>query len=372
MRMRIGLVVAGGVDRSGRERVTPSLLWLIERLARRHDVHVFVLQYYPEPCNYPLLGATVHDIGHVGGPWGIRRLARRRRLAVSVTAQGPFAVLHAYQGIPAAVTAPVARRLRVPLVITLDSGELTAIDDIGYGLRRRWTDRRAIASAVRASARVTVCTEFMARMIPAGWGLHPATVLTIGVDTAAFPAAAQPDGPPWRLIRVGSINRVKDTPTLLRALELLVRRGLDVHLDIVGEDTMEGRMQALTQSLQLGSRVAFHGFQPTDRLASFYARAHLHVVSSRHEAAGVVVLEAAAAGLATVGSEVGYVADWHPERAVAVAVGDPAALADAISHLLQDPARRAQIAAAARAWTLAHDADWTADQFDRIYAAATR
>ena len=43
MRMRIGLVVSGGVDRSGRERVTPSLLWLVERLARRHDVHVFVL-----------------------------------------------------------------------------------------------------------------------------------------------------------------------------------------------------------------------------------------------------------------------------------------------------------------------------------------
>ena len=46
--MRIGLIVSGGFDRSGRERVTPSLLWLVERLARRHDVHVFVLHYYPE------------------------------------------------------------------------------------------------------------------------------------------------------------------------------------------------------------------------------------------------------------------------------------------------------------------------------------
>jgi len=70
--MRIGLVVTGGVDRSGRERVVPSLLWLIERLARRHEVHVFALHYYRDPCTYPLLGATVHDVGRVDGPPGLR------------------------------------------------------------------------------------------------------------------------------------------------------------------------------------------------------------------------------------------------------------------------------------------------------------
>jgi glycosyltransferase involved in cell wall biosynthesis len=121
----------------------------------------------------------------------------------------------------------------------------------------------------------------------------------------------------------------------------------------------------------LESRVTFHGFQPTDRLATLYARAHLHVVSSRHEAAGVAILEAAAAGLATVGTAVGYVADWHPERALAVPVHDPAALAIAIGELLHDPKRRERIAAAARAWTLAHDADWTAQQFERIYREVT-
>jgi len=45
MPMRIGLVVTGGVDRSGRERMLPGIVWLIERLARRHDVHVFVLHH---------------------------------------------------------------------------------------------------------------------------------------------------------------------------------------------------------------------------------------------------------------------------------------------------------------------------------------
>src|SRR5258707_8234658 len=110
--MRIGLVVTGGVDRSGRDRVTPILLWLIERLARRHDVHVFVLHYYPHPCSYPLLGATVHDIGRVEGLRGLRRTRQRRRLSAAIDVNGRFDVLHAYQGIPAIVSAPVARRLR--------------------------------------------------------------------------------------------------------------------------------------------------------------------------------------------------------------------------------------------------------------------
>ena len=74
---------------------------------------------------------------------GLRRGRQRRRLSAAIEAHGPFDLLHAYQGMPAVVCAPIARRLGVPLVVTLDSGELTTIDDIGYGLQRRWIDRRA-------------------------------------------------------------------------------------------------------------------------------------------------------------------------------------------------------------------------------------
>src|SRR5438132_13793806 len=98
--MRIGLVVTGGVDRSARERVVPVLLWLIERLARRHDLHVFALHHYREPCSYPLLGATVHDVGRVDGPPGLRRLRLRAKLAAAIDAHGPFDVVHAHCGMP--------------------------------------------------------------------------------------------------------------------------------------------------------------------------------------------------------------------------------------------------------------------------------
>jgi glycosyltransferase involved in cell wall biosynthesis len=365
--MRIGFVVSGGFDRSGRERVVPVLLWLVERLARRHELHVFVLDYYPEPCTYPLLGATVHDLGRVGGLRGLRRMRIRRRLAAAVALSGPFDLLHGYLGMPAGVVASrVARAADVPSVVTLSSGELVAFDDIAYGLQRRWIDRQAIARLLRDASVVTVPTAYMAAM-PALGAVRP-VIVPDGVDTRRFTAAQRADeGPPWRLIRVGSINRVKDYATALHAV---ARLPANVHLDVVGEDTLGGAMARLAEQLGIAGRVTFHGWQPTERVAELYARAHLHIVSSRHEAAGVTALEAACAGVPTVGSAVGHVADWQPDRAVAVPPADPGALADAIDALLRDAAKRIRIADAAKAWALAHDADWTAAAFERVYESA--
>jgi len=365
--MRIALVVAGGVDASARDHVVPAVLWLVERLARRHDVHVFVLHYHRTPRSYQLLGATVHDLGRVDGPPGLRRARVALRLRRAIAAHGPFDVLHAYWGMPAVVATRVGLGLRIPVVVTLDSGELVALDDIRYGLQRRWIDRRAIAAMLRRAARVTVCTSYTAAMPPLG-GRH-VEIVPIGVDPLLFPAAAHTDAPPYRLIRVGSLNPVKDYPMLLRAMAAIVAQLPATHLDIVGEDTLGGAVQAHSRALGLERHVTFHGFQPTAALAGLYARAHVHVVSSRHEAASVAMLEAACAGVPTVGTRVGYAADWAGEgRAVAVPVGDAAALAAATAALLRDRSRREQIASAAREWALAHDADWTAAAFERIYS----
>ena len=65
--MKIALVVPGGVDASGTDRVIPAFVWLIERLARRHVVHVFAMHQSPEPANWTLFGADVHNIGTTPG-----------------------------------------------------------------------------------------------------------------------------------------------------------------------------------------------------------------------------------------------------------------------------------------------------------------
>src|SRR5437016_4498228 len=81
-------------------------------------------------------------------------------------------------------------------------------------VQRRWRDRRAVARAVRRATRVTVCTHYMARLA-AEHGVH-ADIIPLGVPGVASPTVPPAEGPPWRLLRVASINPVKDYPTLLR------------------------------------------------------------------------------------------------------------------------------------------------------------
>jgi glycosyltransferase involved in cell wall biosynthesis len=362
--VRLALVVTGGVDRSGRHKVIPALLWLIGRLARRHELFVYVLRYHGEPCTYPLLGATVRDLGR---PRGLPR--QYGSLIAALRRDGPFDVVHGYWALPAGLVAAAAgRRLSIPSIVTCDSGEFVSIPDIDYGLQRRWRHRRAVTATLKLASRVTVCTTYMERLARE----HGTTALVspLGVDTALFSAAAPPvEGPPWRLLHVASLNPVKDQRVLIDAFRRVVDRIGDVRLDVAGEDTLGGTVQAYARQVQVDDRVSFHGVLPSDRLTELYRGAHLFVLSSRHEAAGVVALEAAACGVPVVGTSVGYVADWSPERAVAAAPANPAALADAIVTLLGDPGGRARLAASAREWALAHDADWTAAQFERLYAS---
>ncbi|MGE3509433.1 MAG: glycosyltransferase family 4 protein [Vicinamibacterales bacterium] len=362
--MRIGLVVAGGVDRSGRHHVIPALLWLIERLARAHDIFVYVLRYHERPCTYPLLGATVRDLGRPAGA-----SQQYRALVATLRRDGPFDLLHAYWALPAGLAAGLAgRRLGVPVVLTCDSGEFASRPAIGYGQQRHLRHRIAVAVATRLARRVTVCTAFQADLARRH-GLDP-LIIPLGVPASVFsPHALSPAaGPPWRLIHVANLNPVKDQLTLLTALHRLVGIERAIHLDVVGLDTLGGAIQQRARDLDLTGHVTFHGVLTTDDLVRVYRRAHLAVLSSQHEAAGVVTLEAAACGVPTVGTAVGYVHDWAPQAALAVPVADPVALADGILHLLQHPSHRVQLAHAARARALARDADWTAGAFARLYA----
>ena len=198
-----------------------------------------------------------------------------------------------------------------------------------------------------------------------------AQVVPLGIDFAAHAAPPAPrPGPPWRLLHVGSINRVKDHRTLLSAFAQVAARFADVTLDCVGEDTLHGEIQALAAGMGVASRVRFHGFVPNDDLAPLYRAAHLHLMSSRYESQSVAVLKATAAGLTTVGTAVGLLptlAALAPAAAQTVAPGDGAALAAAVCDLLGDETRRLAMAASAQAFARAHDARFTARAFEDIY-----
>ena len=92
------------------------------------------------------------------------------------------------------------------------------------------------------------------------------------------------------------------------------------------------------------------------------------VLTSRHEAGPLAVLEAAVAGVPTVGTRVGHIAEWAPDAALGVPVGDVAALVSAIGRLHGDEDRRLLIASEAMRRAVAEDAQFTARGFEALYA----
>jgi glycosyltransferase involved in cell wall biosynthesis len=350
--------------------VIPALLWLTERLARRNQVHVCVLSGADEPASYRVAGAQVHPLGHVApGLPGTRALRQWRPLLRRLAAIGRPDVIHGFWAGASGLLAGLAGRwFDVPTLLSIGGGELVWLPEIGYGGRGNWRGRIQAGLALRLARAVTAGSRYAARPLQ---GRYDVQIVPLGVDVPSFAAPPErADGPPWRLLHVASMNRVKDPPTLLRAMRLIVDQQPNVQLDWVGEDTLGGAVQRLCEELGLARHVTFHGFRPSQAVAPLYRAAHLHLLASRHESQAVVVGEAAAAGVPTVGTAVGVLAELAPAAAWAVPVGDVAALAAGALALLRDPIRREQIGRAAQAWARAHDADWTAARFEMIYAEA--
>lgn len=366
--MRVGLVLPGGVDRSGRERVIPAFLLLIERLSLRHEVVVFALGQEAEPGEWPLLGARVVDLGRalrLALP-GLGVLGRVRQLRRAVRRHGPFDVLHAFWASPCGFLAVAAAPRGLPVVVSLAGGELAALPEIGYGGALLPRESAKVRLALRGAASVTAASEPMRRA--AALAGFEAELVPLGVDASgALPHEPRGKGEPPRLLHVGSLNRVKDQATLLRAFASARERVPGLRLDVVGEDTLGGEVQALAARLGLDDAVVFHGWLPAEEVRRRLARADLLVVSSRHEAGPVALVEAAARGLPTAGTAVGHLAEGHGVRSFAVPVGDARALSNAIVALAANDALRRRMGDAALAWAKENDADRTAERFEAIY-----
>jgi len=365
--MKIALVVPGGVDRSGERRVIPAVLALLRRLSMLHELHVFATHQDDEPSSWILEGARVHNVG-------LPRTALRAASAiVREHRTRPFDVIQSFwAGRHGALAVGVGAFLRVPSVVHVAGGELAALNDIRYGGCCTWRGRVRERAVLRCATVVTCASQPIADLIAAR-GVS-AQRLPLGVDLARWPIRApmrRRGDQPARLVHVASLNEVKDQPTLLHALRRLADAGRSFELDVVGEDTLGGRTQALAEELGLARSIRFHGFLTQRELRPLVEAAHVAVISSRHEAGPLVLLEAAVAGVPTVGTAVGHLAEWSPDAALAVPCREPAALADAIAALLDDEDLRLSIAAAAQRNAALEDADHSARGFDAIYRRVT-
>lgn len=149
---------------------------------------------------------------------------------------------------------------------------------------------------------------------------------------------------------VGCIARLhpqKGIDVLLRGAVRLLERVPEATLVIVGTGEIEAELHASAAALGLGDRVRWAGVQPS---IPFLRLFDVAVISSNWEGLPIILLEYMAAGRPIVTTDAdGCIEAVGPAEASIVPRGDAAALADAIEHLLRDPARAQALGAAARA-----------------------
>ena len=135
------------------------------------------------------------------------------------------------------------------------------------------------------------------------------------------------------VLHVGRFHPQKDQETLVRAFALLQREVPRAHLVLAGSGPDRGRIEALVTSLLLQDSVTFTG--AVAEVAALYRAADVFCFPSRYEAFGIALLEAMAAGVPAVASDVGGIREVAGDGgAVLVPPGSPERFAESLRDLL--------------------------------------
>lgn len=203
-------------------------------------------------------------------------------------------------------------------------------------------------------------------------------VVPNGVDLGRFLRTKHP-----RILTEGIVNLVTTSrlvhknalDEVIRALVLLPE---NVQFVIYGDGSDEEELRTLSKELNVEDRVLFKGYLSHEELAHAFETAHIFVRPSRSEGMGNSFIEAMAAGLPVIGTQVGGIADFlfdekrNPDKSTtgwAVDVDSPGQIAEAVKDIMTNPAKVVRVRAnAQKLVTEKYDWNHVTAQMRTVYA----
>ena len=272
-------------------------------------------------------------------------------------------VVHCYNPRPIVYGGLAARLLRIRGVIGSLSAFACQVPDRSYPFRpqrfhtesRRDIYRNRLAShLMRYLVAVSPALGerfFRFNRLPAG----KLRVIPYGTDLDAFWRYTTDDTVALRRqmgfgphdIVIGSVGRLveeKDYPTQLQAFALAVREVPQLRMVLAGDGRLRRSLEQLTHGLGVQDRVRFFGL--CENVPLFIRSLDLFVLASKFEAFGLALVEAKAAGLPIVATEINEIPEIlsHGRSGLLVPLGNPEKFAAAFVRLARNPDLRGALA----------------------------
>jgi glycosyltransferase involved in cell wall biosynthesis len=291
-------------------------------------------------------GARVHRLAltNPSGFLRLRRILGRSRL-VHLHLAHPVGK---YQ-LVAALAAGVMRR---PAIIT----HHLALQPAELGVRgwQRWAWSRGLRMYRRLAARHIVISQYAKSLLTTQYGYDSQRLVVIynGTDTDLF--KPQPEGQAGGktplVLTVARLTPQKGLMDLVDAARTLLRDLPDTRFAVIGDGALRSTLEAAVAASQLDGHFEFLGARTPQDIADWLRAADVFVLPSHVEGGpAMALMEAMASGCAVIATRVSGTDELVDESTgCLVPPQQPPALAQAMVHLLNDPAGRAELGRRAR------------------------
>jgi len=171
---------------------------------------------------------------------------------------------------------------------------------------------------------------------------------------------------------LGRLETDKGPEYFVEAASFIAARWPEARFIMAGDGSLRKRLEAKVMELGLKKKFVFAGWR--EDVPGILSTLDILVMPSLNEAVGMAAVEAAAAGVPLIATNVGGVPEMvkDGDTAILVAPREPRAIADIAYLLLSDPEKKKSMAAAGRAWAADNfRAETMVKKLERLYAALT-
>ena len=190
------------------------------------------------------------------------------------------------------------------------------------------------------------------------------------VNIKQFTSMPKREHTAFTVLNVGRLSEQKNQQLLIRAFSGLHKLNAETELLILGEGPKRQELEDLIREEGLGECVHLEGKK--EKPEEYFARADVFALSSIYEGLPLVLLEAMAASLPIVSTNVGGVKDIVSENGILTENKNEEQLKDALIRLMENPDLRRQMGGTSFAEVQKYDSAVIADEYAALYEKYAR